>query len=159
MVRRLHGDLAIRVMPSSEAMSAKSNQSFICTSTSVIDLSTIATRMKIVTRAKSASTTVPASHTHCKSYAHASFFCNRKSRIVPLLHSDRFGQVSREVNVETLFDGKPVSNQLKGNHVQETLEAVDRLGDFDLLCVLGREFRVLGVADDDWSPASSNHYG
>ena len=49
-----------------------------------------------------------------------------------LLDGDRLGQVTREINVKTLKDGQPVSNELQRDNVEETLEAVNRLGDLNL---------------------------
>lgn len=73
-----------------------------------------------------------------------------------LLDSDRLGQVSREVNVETLKNGQPVGNQLQGNDVENALQAVNSLGDLDLESVRVLELLVTRVADDDGLAASSN---
>ncbi len=40
------------------------------------------------------------------------------SSIIPLLHSDRLGQIPREVDVETLAHGEPVRDELQGDDVQ-----------------------------------------
>ena len=73
-----------------------------------------------------------------------------------LLHSHRLGQVTREINVETLGDCKPVGNQLEWDDVEQTLQSVDGLGDLDPLRLLRRELRVTGVADDNWSTPTSD---
>lgn len=66
-----------------------------------------------------------------------------------LLDGHRLGQVTGEVNVETLHDRQPVGNQLQGNDIQETLQDVDRLGDLDRLSLAAAEFVISRVADDD----------
>lgn len=70
-------------------------------------------------------------------------------KLIPLLDSHGLGQVTGEVNVETLHDSQPVGNQLQRDNVEETLQAVDGLGDLDLLGLVGLELLVAGVADDD----------
>lgn len=66
-----------------------------------------------------------------------------------LLDSHRLGQVTGEVNVETLHDRQPVGNQLQGNDVQEALQDVNRLGDLDSLCLAALELVIPTVADDN----------
>ncbi|KAI9172071.1 proteasome regulatory particle subunit Rpt4 [Paramyrothecium foliicola] len=73
-----------------------------------------------------------------------------------LLDSHGLGQVSGEVHVKTLENSQPVGNQLQGNDVEDTLKAVDRLWDFDLLSLGGLELLVTGVADDNGLAAASN---
>jgi hypothetical protein len=75
-----------------------------------------------------------------------------------LLHCNRLRQVSGEVHIETLSNGEPVGNELKGNDVQKALEAVDGLGNFDLLGLRGRELVVVRIANDDWAATTGNHY-
>lgn len=70
--------------------------------------------------------------------------------VVPiLLDRDRLGQVSGEVNVQTLPNGKPVRNQLQRNYVQQTLETIYGLRHNDLLSLRSRKLGVILVADDD----------
>lgn len=76
----------------------------------------------------------------------------------PLLDGHRLGQVAREVHVETLEDGQPVGNELKRNDVEKALQAVDRLGHFDLGGVRRLELLVAGVADDNGLATTSNNY-
>lgn len=66
-----------------------------------------------------------------------------------LLDSHRLGQVTGEVNIETLHDRQPVGNQLQGNDVQETLQDVNRLGDLDRLCLAAAELVIPIVANDN----------
>lgn len=75
---------------------------------------------------------------------------------VSLLDSDRLGQVSGEVNVETLENGQPVGNQLQRNDVQDSLQAVNGLGDLDLESIRGLELLVTRVADDDGLATTGN---
>ena len=56
--------------------------------------------------------------------------------VLRLLDRDGLGQVTWEVDVEALLNGQPVGNQLERDHVEQTLEAVDGLGDLDLFSVL-----------------------
>lgn len=77
---------------------------------------------------------------------------------IHLLHRDRLGQVAGEIDVQALGDGEPIGHQLERNDVQETLQAVDCLGDLDLLGLAILEFFVVGVADDDWLAAASNDW-
>ena len=76
----------------------------------------------------------------------------------PLLDGNRLGKVAREVDVETLQDGKPVGNELERNDVQETLENVDGLGNLDLQSLAGIELLVTRVADDDGFAITGNDY-
>lgn len=73
-----------------------------------------------------------------------------------LLDSDRLGQVTREIDVESLQDGQPVGNQLQGDDIEETLKAVDGLGDLNLLSLGCVELLVSLVADDDGLAVASN---
>lgn len=75
-----------------------------------------------------------------------------------LLDSHRLGQVAREINVETLHDSQPVGNQLQRNDVEETLQAVDSLGNLDLLGLVGCELLIAGVADDNGLATTSSNY-
>lgn len=73
-----------------------------------------------------------------------------------LLDSDRLGQVTGHVNVDTLGNGHPVGHELKRDNVDETLQAVDVAGNLDLVSLVGRELGVVLVADDDGSSATGN---
>jgi hypothetical protein len=64
------------------------------------------------------------------------------SRPTALLNGDRLGQVTGEVNVETLHDGQPVGDELQGDDIEDALEHVDGLGDLDLLGLGGLELLV-----------------
>lgn len=75
-----------------------------------------------------------------------------------LLHGHRLGQVTREVNIETRADSKPISNELQRDNIEKTLEAVGSLGDFDLLGLSRREFRIVVVADDNRTTSSGDDY-
>lgn len=75
-----------------------------------------------------------------------------------LLDSDRLGQVTREIDVESLHNSKPVSDQLQRNDIEDTLEGVDRLGDLNLLSLASLELLVTRVADDNGLSAASNDY-
>ncbi|CAF3449092.1 unnamed protein product [Fusarium graminearum] len=77
--------------------------------------------------------------------------------ISSLLDGDRLGQVTREVNVETLENSEPVGNELERNDVEETLEDVNGLGDLDLLGLGSLELLIVGVADDDGLTTTSNN--
>ena len=74
----------------------------------------------------------------------------------PLLDRDRLGKVTREVNVQALEDSQPVGNELQGNDVEDTLKAVDGLGDLNLLGLRGLELLISRVADDNGLAAASN---
>jgi hypothetical protein len=80
-----------------------------------------------------------------------------QTTVTSLLDSDRLGQVTREINVETLKNGKPVGNELKRDDVEETLKNVDGLGDLDLLSLGRLELLIVGVADDDGLTTTSNN--
>lgn len=75
-----------------------------------------------------------------------------------LLDCNRLGQVSWEVDVQSLCDREPVSDQLQWNDVQETLQAVNGLWNLDTFGLGWREFRVVLVADDNWAAITSNDY-
>lgn len=66
-----------------------------------------------------------------------------------LLDGNRLGQVPREIDVQALTHGKPISHQLQRDHVDETLEAIDRARDLNPLCLVGRELGLTDVADDN----------
>jgi hypothetical protein len=78
--------------------------------------------------------------------------------IVRLLDGDRLGKVSREIDVETLQDSKPVGNELERDNVEKTLEDVDSLGNLNLLSLVGLELVVVGVADNDRLATTSSDY-
>ncbi|KAI6754186.1 hypothetical protein HG530_012700 [Fusarium avenaceum] len=80
-----------------------------------------------------------------------------QTTVTSLLDSDRLGQVTREINVETLKNGEPVGNELKRDDVEETLKNVDGLGDLDLLGLGRLELLIVGVADDDGLTTTSNN--
>ena len=77
--------------------------------------------------------------------------------MISLLDSDRLGQVTGEVNVETLENSEPVGNELKRDDVEETLKNVDGLRDLDLLGLRSLELLIVGVADDDGLTTASNN--
>lgn len=91
-------------------------------------------------------------------------FSNQTSTLVHrdldscLLDSHRLGEVTGEVNVQALKDSKPVGNELERNDVEETLEAVNSLGDLNLLSLVGLELLVARVANDNGLSAASNDY-
>ena len=58
-------------------------------------------------------------------------------------------QVPREVNVESILDGKVVTQQLEGDDVQDALERVARLWHADRLRALGHRLVVLVALSDD----------
>ncbi len=76
----------------------------------------------------------------------------------PLLHRDGLGQVTREINVQTLSNCQPVCHQLQGDDIQETLQTIDGRGDLDLLSQTGLELLVVRIADHDWSATTSNDW-
>jgi len=47
---------------------------------------------------------------------------------------------------------------LERDDVQETLQAVDSLGDFDLLSLTSLELLIVGIADDNWLARTSNDW-
>lgn len=75
-----------------------------------------------------------------------------------LLDGDRLSQIAREIDIKALEDGEPVSDKLKRNDVEKTLETVDSLGDLNLLGLGGLELLVSGVADDNGLTATGNDY-
>jgi hypothetical protein len=81
---------------------------------------------------------------------------NPKNYPLPLLDSDRLGQVTGHVNVDTLGNRHPVRHELQGNDVDQTLQTVDVGGDLDLVRLVSGELRVVLVADDDGSSATGN---
>lgn len=66
-----------------------------------------------------------------------------------LLNSDGFRQVTREINIQTFSNGKPVGHELERDDVEETLKTIDRLWDLNLFRLASLEFVVVRVADDD----------
>lgn len=80
----------------------------------------------------------------------------QKYKQANLLHRNRLSQVTWEINIQTLSNGKPVGHQLERDDVEKTLEAIDGLWDFDFLGLAGFEFFVVGVADDDWFARTSD---
>lgn len=80
------------------------------------------------------------------------------SRQTRLLDSHRLRQIAGEVNVETLHDREPVSNQLQGDDVQEPLEDVDSLGDLNRLGLAAAELAVAGVADYNGLATARDNY-
>jgi hypothetical protein len=74
----------------------------------------------------------------------------------PLLHRDGLCQVTREIDVQALSNCKPVGHQLERDHVQETLQAIDGLGDLNFLGLTSLEFLVVGIADNNGSASTSN---
>jgi hypothetical protein len=73
-----------------------------------------------------------------------------------LLDRDRFGQVTREVDIQSFSNRKPVGNQLQRDDVQQALKEVHSLGHFDALGFGGWEFRVVLVADDNRSTSTGD---
>lgn len=73
-----------------------------------------------------------------------------------LFHRHRLRQVARKIYVKTFAHGEPVRYELQGNHIEESLKAVDGLGNLDFLGFLCREFLVVGIADYNGSAASGN---
>lgn len=65
-----------------------------------------------------------------------------------LLDSDGLGEVSGEINIDALEDSKVVREELERDDVDQTLQAVDGLGDTDGLVVLD-EAVITAVANDD----------
>ena len=75
-----------------------------------------------------------------------------------LLHSDRLGEIAREINIEAFTDSEPVGNQLQWDDVEKTLETINSLGDLDLFCLGGGKLGVIVVADNDRTTTSGNDY-
>ena len=75
-----------------------------------------------------------------------------------LLNSDTLGQVTREIDVETLGDGHPVGQELERDDIEKTLETVDGAGDFDSFDLVGWELGLTLVADDDWTASTCDDY-
>lgn len=66
-----------------------------------------------------------------------------------LLHSNTLSQISWEVDIQSLGDGKPIGHELERNDIQETLKTIDSLGNFDLFRLTLLELLVIGIADDN----------
>ena len=73
-----------------------------------------------------------------------------------LFNGNGLSQVTREIDVEPFGDSEPVRHELKGNDVQEALEAVNCLWDFDFFGLPGFEFFVGWVANYDWLAVTGN---
>lgn len=74
-----------------------------------------------------------------------------------LFNSDRFCEVAREINVESLSDSKPIGNKLQWNNVEKTLQTVDGPWDLNLFGLGGRELWVVMVTNHNRATAASNH--
>lgn len=73
-----------------------------------------------------------------------------------LFYSNGLGQVTWEVDVQTLPNSKPICYQLKRDDVKKTLQAIDGLRDLDLLSLISREFGVVWIADHNRMTTASN---
>lgn len=73
-----------------------------------------------------------------------------------LLHGDRLGQVTWEVDVHALSNSQPVGHELKRDDVEQTLEDINSVGNLDSVGLLARELVVASVANDDWAALSGN---
>ncbi len=80
----------------------------------------------------------------------------RSSSVARLLDGHGFSQISWEINVEPFAHREPVGDELQGDHVQQTLQTIHRVRDFDLLGLLRREFLVVGIANDNGAATSGN---
>jgi len=76
-----------------------------------------------------------------------------------LLNRHRLRKIAGEVHVKAFHNGEPVSNELQGNDIENTLQNIDRFGDLDLQCLAGLELLVTWVADDDGFATTSDHCG
>jgi hypothetical protein len=65
-------------------------------------------------------------------------------------------QISREIDVEALVDSQMVAEQLQGDDVEQTLEAVDCLRHADSLDILCDAFVVFVTYDNGMCLAGSN---
>jgi hypothetical protein len=74
-----------------------------------------------------------------------------------LLHCHGLGQVTREINVQAFSNCEPVGHQLQRDDVQETLQAIDGLGNLNLLGLTSLEFLVVRIADNNGSASTSNY--
>ncbi len=81
----------------------------------------------------------------------------RNSPTIPLLHGDRLGQISREINIQALGNCEPVCHQLERNNVQKTLQAVNGLGYLDFLGLASLELFIARIADNNRSASTSNN--
>ncbi|KAG9527140.1 isomerising glucosamine-fructose-6-phosphate aminotransferase, partial [Aureobasidium melanogenum] len=70
--------------------------------------------------------------------------------------SDTLGQVSGEVDVQTLSNSKPVGHELERNDVEQTLQDIDSLGYLNLVGLVARELGVVLAANDDRATLASN---
>ena len=72
------------------------------------------------------------------------------------LHGNGFGKIAREVDVESLANSEPIGDELERDDVEKTLETVNSLGHLNLLGLCGREFGIVGIADDNGATATGN---
>jgi hypothetical protein len=75
-----------------------------------------------------------------------------------LFDRHRLGQVTREINVQTLSNCQPVGHQLERDDVQKTLQTINCPWNLDLFGLSSLEFFVIWVADDDRSTRTGNDY-
>jgi hypothetical protein len=73
-----------------------------------------------------------------------------------LLDSDRLGQVTGHIDVDSLGNGHPVGHELQRNDIDQTLQAVDIAGNLDLVSLVTWELGVVLVANDDGPSAAGN---
>ena len=99
-------------------------------------------------------------HTGFPPISHSLIISNKQEHapypLNPLLHRDGLGQVTREIDVQALSDCEPIGHQLERDDVQEALQAIDGLGDLDLLGLPSLELLVVGIADNNRSASTSN---
>lgn len=89
-----------------------------------------------------------------RNYVHRQLCCDWAA----LLDSDRLGQVTREIHIKALEHGKPICNQLQGNDIEQTLQTVNRLGNFNLLRLGCLKFGVGRIAKHNGLATTSNDY-
>jgi hypothetical protein len=73
-----------------------------------------------------------------------------------LLHCDALGQVPREVHIKALHHCQPVGDQLQRDDIEDALQDIDGLGDFDAQALARIELLIVGIADNDWLAAACN---
>ena len=78
------------------------------------------------------------------------------SRPHRLLDSDTLGQVSREIDVQALGNGKPVGHELERDDVEQTLQNINGLRDLDLVGLVAGELGVALAANDDGATLAGN---